>query len=59
MGESVHASVVDQYGSLLRAMPNGFVTGGRVRRLAGSGDPTLTIVALALGTADLIGDRIG
>jgi choline dehydrogenase-like flavoprotein len=57
MGRNVRESVVDQYGRL-HGSSNVFVTGGcTFVGSSGAVNPTLTMVALALRTADFIGDQ--
>ncbi len=59
MGESVHHSVADQYGSFLHGMPNGFVKGAAFVGSSRAVNPTLTIVALALRAAAFSGEPLG
>jgi choline dehydrogenase-like flavoprotein len=57
MGQTVGDSVVDQFGKL-HDSPNLFVVGGcNFVGTSGAVNPTLTMVALALRTADFIGDQ--
>lgn len=57
MGRNVRDSVVDQYGKL-HGTSNVFVTGGcTFVGSSGAVNPTLTMVALGLRTADFIGDQ--
>jgi len=58
MGRNVRDSVVDQYGRL-HGSSNVFVTGGcTFVGSSGAVNPTLTMVALALRTAEFIGDQL-
>jgi glucose dehydrogenase len=57
MGQNAQDSVVDQFGRL-HGSPNVFVTGGcTFVGTSGAVNPTLTMVALALRTADFIADQ--
>jgi choline dehydrogenase-like flavoprotein len=57
MGQTVWDSVVDPFGKL-HGSPNLFVVGGgNFVGTSGAVNPTLTMVALALRTADFIGDQ--
>jgi choline dehydrogenase-like flavoprotein len=58
MGRNIRDSVVDQYGRL-HGSSNVFVTGGCIFvGTSGAVNPTLTMVALALRTAEFIGDQL-
>lgn len=58
MGRNIRDSVVDQYGRL-HGSSNVFVTGGSTFvGTSGAVNPTLTMVALALRTADFIADQL-
>jgi choline dehydrogenase-like flavoprotein len=57
MGKMVRESVVDSFGKM-HGSPNLFVAGGsNFVGTSGAVNPTLTMVALALRTADFIGDQ--
>jgi glucose dehydrogenase len=58
MGRDIRDSVVDQYGRL-HGSSNVFMTGGSTFvGTSGAINPTLTMVALALRTAEFIGDQL-
>jgi choline dehydrogenase-like flavoprotein len=58
MGRDIRDSVVDQYGRL-HGSSNVFVTGGcTFVGTSGAVNPTLTMVALALRTAEFIDDQL-
>jgi len=58
MGDDPATSVTDSYGRT-HDHPNLFLAGGGLFPTVGTANPTLTIVALALRTAELIGDELG
>jgi glucose dehydrogenase len=57
MGHGARDSVVDQFGKL-HGTPNLFVMGGSTFVSPGAVNPTLTMVALAIRTADYIMDQL-
>ena len=58
MGDDPATSVTDSFGRT-HDHPNLFLAGGGLFPTVGTANPTLTIVALALRTAELIGDELG
>ncbi len=58
MGDDPETSVTDSFGRT-HDHPNLFLAGGGLFPTVGTANPTLTIVALALRTAELIGDELG
>ena len=58
MGDDPETSVTDSYGRT-HDHPNLFLAGGGLFPTVGTANPTLTIVALALRTAELIGQELG
>jgi len=58
MGDDPATSVTDSYGRT-HDHPNLFIAGGSLFPTVGTANPTLTIVALALRSAELIGQELG